>query len=830
MTVETEVATLTQSVDALTSAVNVKKATLDASVTNASNSASSAETHKNNTSTLKSETSTLKDAAVTAANSASTAAASAYQDLTAIAESKSVTATDVFVYDTSKDSDGGAWRNRTQGTSWYNEALNTSYRGATKKFPAVAVIVAHNGAGNDGGVDIYDATDPDCPLWMRFQGDYSYGSGKMLIVAGRPDYAQIRSVTMKDAKLYVGSSDVGSSASGLHEIDFIKEQCLFRKNGNSSYNVVLNHPNIAARNENLGITPSTVNNVNGLVNQFINDIAVTVLPNAPIDPDTGLPVPTIAVATDGGVSVIKDDGTVWDMTRGANESISDIAFNGDNNLVIAAGVASGVAIAPIPTADVVSDTSYGGFRYYSGTVPSIKESIGSPLSYNGAVGHTTGLTILNDNPTNPSEGSVAYITSDFNTGWMVGDIKLAALSDTDDTDVVGSELVTNATDRDFSGSLVNWSGTISSSGGVGVLSGSTASASLAVSGLTIGQTYILSFDIPSITTGTPRMYITGGDTSGINYSTGGSTRTFTAGATSITVVFYVNGAGSGNYQLDNVSVRLAEPDRSVNANGLNIVGTVTKSAVATGAELVGYKGFGGANRLEQPYNSDLDFGEGEDFCIMSWAKLTDGNNQSIFSRQNINAPTAYGSGAYYRLVKSGSNNEMRYQVRGTDGVQYNVTSSRNLDESWHQVIGLRRDGVLELYIDGKLESTQAHTASLANSDGVLRIGGLVYGGTFYGDSASNEIALFRISATAPTAEQIAKIYRDEKPLFQEGAKCTLYGSSDAVTALAYDDATELLHVGTSAGRSEFSGLQRVSNTTDAVGTAISASSGLVAEE
>ena len=31
---------------------------------------------------------------------------------------------DVFLYDTTKDSDGGAWRDATQGTSWYNETLN----------------------------------------------------------------------------------------------------------------------------------------------------------------------------------------------------------------------------------------------------------------------------------------------------------------------------------------------------------------------------------------------------------------------------------------------------------------------------------------------------------------------------------------------------------------------------------------------------------------------------------------------------------------------------------------------------------------------------------
>jgi len=47
----------------------------------------------------------------------------------------------VFVYDTRKDSDGGAWRKRTHHTSWYNETLGTSIRGARKEFPAVAVIV-----------------------------------------------------------------------------------------------------------------------------------------------------------------------------------------------------------------------------------------------------------------------------------------------------------------------------------------------------------------------------------------------------------------------------------------------------------------------------------------------------------------------------------------------------------------------------------------------------------------------------------------------------------------------------------------------------------------
>jgi hypothetical protein len=94
------------------------------------------------------------------------------------------------------------------------------------------------------------------------------------------------------------------------------------------------------------------------------------------------------------------------------------------------------------------------------------------------------------------------------------------------------------------------------------------------------------------------------------------------------------------------------------------------------------------------------------------------------------------------------------------------------------------------------------------------------------------LALIRISATAPTADQIRKIYEDEKVLFQDSAKATLTGSSDAVTALAHDPDTNLLHVGTSGGRSVFQGLRRVEEHTGTNSqslAAISAVDGLVVE-
>ena len=95
---------------------------------------------------------------------------------------------------------------------------------------------------------------------------------------------------------------------------------------------------------------------------------------------------------------------------------------------------------------------------------------------------------------------------------------------------------------------------------------------------------------------------------------------------------------------------------------------------------------------------------------------------------------------------------------------------------------------------------------------------------------NGSIALCKITNDPADAEAIKKTYNDEKYLFRDNAKCTLYGTSNSVTALAYDDTKNILHAGTSSGRSEFQGLNRINNTTTAVTTEISASNGLVAEQ
>ena len=211
---------------------------------------------------------------------------------TAVDVTIAVTAVDTFVYDTRKDSDGGAWRKRTQHTSWYNETLNTATRGSRKEFPTVAVIVAESGT-----LTIYDGDDPSMPMWMVFNASINH----MIRVAA------ISSISMLNGELYNGFT----SYSDLTYISFLKDGARWIT-ASTAYGGWYKQGGISNRNETS--VYGYYNNVAGIsdvviLNSIVNDIAMTVLPNAPIDPATGLPVPTIACLV-GESQVSMADGTV----------------------------------------------------------------------------------------------------------------------------------------------------------------------------------------------------------------------------------------------------------------------------------------------------------------------------------------------------------------------------------------------------------------------------------------------------------------------------------------------------------------------------------------
>jgi hypothetical protein len=717
-------------------------------------------------------------------------------DLAAIAATKAVTAVDVFVYDTSKDSDGGAWRKRTQGTSWYQETLNTTTRGARREFPAVAVIVAEAAK-----VTIYDGDDPALPMWHV------------------EDYTglTIRAAVAINGQIWIGTS------TGVIASDYAGDD--------------------------LGTTTLdyTTSTTPAIVNNSVNDIAATVLPDAPIDPATGLPVPTIAVATAGGVSVITDSGAVYDSA--STTAKTNIEIIGD--YIFFRTVAAAEAIQTYRLSTIAAD----GFvvdRYYrredgtAGQYPQISNSAANSFisgrdTNDIAVGYVVGgLWRLQQGATGSNgaypDDAVAKVTSTYNTGWMNGDIKGAFLSDTDDTDLVGSgELVTNGTfDTDTSGWTAG-NATLSVvsnklqivSDGAGI-----AFAEQTLSGLTVGQTYLLEAT-GEITAGSSKAFVTlytGTGTfianaiSNVSAETTG-TLTFVATQTSMRVrLQLLTPTGAGDTGLfDNISVKLADADRSVNNKGLIVNGTVTRSPVATGADLVAYSGFSASNYLEQPVNTGLDFGTG-DFAIMGWLKQAANTAvETILERDSAV------SAQRFTLAVNASG--FLTFTCDDDTTARTATSNRIVDNDvWTHFVALYDGaGNVKIYLNGVLDDTETGSAllTLNNASAVLRVG-LAVDDAEPLDNA--DLALLRISATVPSDSQIKKIYEDEKFLFQDGAQATLYGASDAVTALAHDPVTDLLHVGTSAGRSVFSGLRRVSNTTTAVGTAISASNGLVVEE
>ena len=756
-------------------------------------------------------------------------------DISAIAATIADTAVDIFVYDTRKDSDGGAWRKRTQHTSWYNETLNTSTRGSRKEFPAVAVIVAESNQ-----VTIYDGDDPDLPMWMVF--DCADGNDMLRGIATNA----ITSIAMLNGMLSV----CGQSA-GFIRVNYLSEYSDMVDN--SRQLVYLG--NVSDRNSASGFSANTGNSSSYIVSYFVNDVAMTVLPNAPIDAATGLPVPTIAVATNGGVSVIKDDGTVVDITttNSSYNRVPNLSFRDDGKMSHVwsytgnAVSARYVTVTGIPSADysIGDSQSYSSAKdeFYADELIASRQltiTIDRALAqikhsnHGKAFGQSHGVALLEPVQSAPETGLVANVTSSYNTGWMHGDIKLATLSDTDATNVTGSELVTNG---DFAGNLNNWDNNSSGTGSVVYDSGTGAAKFTRVDGnnngllaqgmsLVSGQKYVLSFDVATGTTTNVQIrgYISSTNTTGTVIE-----NSFAVSAGNSYAITFVAPSGEDGLEfrgitgtntvlyLDNISVRLAEEDRSVNGNGLQVFGTVQKEAVATGADLVQYNGFNSSNYLEQPYNSDLDFGSSDDFCVMGWFKATS-TTQILMSK----SPASSIVSPYFEI-----------QVDPTNVAWVgNNTTGRMVTPSaigpWSFVAVSRINGTNRLFLNGELKATASSTEDYTHSNtDTLRFGQRQDG---YGGGYPAGLALWRISATAPSLEQIKKIYEDEKFLFQENAQATLYGSSDAVTALAYDDSTNILSVGTSAGRSDFQGLRRVNNTTNAVGAAISASNGLIVEE
>ena len=784
------------------------------------------------------------------------------ENIAAIKAKTNDTAVDVFVYDTRKDSDGGAWRKRTQHTSWYSEGVSVG-RGARKEFPAVAVIVAETNA-----TTIYDADDPNLSMWMKFIT--TTGGDKIF---NRPQYWSTSSIFALNGIICI--ANLPASAESTCVLNYVSDSVrLYPIDGYPTYGGDYSH-GIGERSNSSGVFTTISQNIVG--DETFN-VAMTVLPNAPIDPATGLPRPTIAVGTGHGASVIVDDGTtVVDITNTLSGYNYVTQIEMDEKYVyigfgLSNGYVGGIGYAvPIPSTsgdvslgNITAATSNADFRWSSNSTsgsgaqsdyyinPSdanTDDVTGIVLTKRGmSFGTESGLSILL-NEERDTNGSVAQVTKDYNTGYMHGDIKGAFLSDTDDTNITGAELVANP-GPSFS-NTTNWyldasnkdTGTIAtlavSSGRLVFTHSNTADYwdgfGISFGSLVVGQEYIIAAEVHA---GTNMNVLRISDTAsqhdadiagaGATASAGTHIIQFTATAT--TMYLHWNGyTTTSTITLNSVSVRLCVEDRSINGKGLQVYGTITKTAVANGSDLVAYHGVNANNYLRQPYNSDLNFGTG-DFSIFVWVKKnTLSTNHYILDRAQTYPSWDSTNRSYFIIRNTGYH---RFRLAGGSEVSGTVKPMKA--GVFNHIGFVRRGGAMEFWLNGEhTETITGANASASFDNGVTTPQTTTinrYANGFAHDYTFDRMALFRIGGTAPLPEQVKKMYDDEKALFQENAKCTLYGSSNEVTAVAYDDSNDILHAGTSAGRSEFVGLNRINNTTTAVTTAISASNGLVAEQ
>ncbi len=457
------------------------------------------------------------------------------------------------------------------------------FRGNKRDFPRLSAIVAE-----PSNVTIYDLTEPGRPMWMRFFGD----------TAAIPYSNSIACLgNALNGIITIG----GVSNTGLYTVTFPADRMHFRYSYSTSLCGTKIVGGISRRNSTLK-TGDQVNGT-GLIHQTVNAIAMTVLPDAPIDPVTGLKVPTIAVATGGGVSVIKHNGTVVN-------SISTLSFNqvyiDQFKLYANSRNWGGYFHAGNPgqlTSPFSMATTYPKSWYPDTTNMDVLRRPQRGSLFNKLT-ERAGVAIMKAREDLPNFGVAAAITNNYNTGHMVGDIRRAYMADVDAGSVSAPELVTNG---DFSSGGTGWTAPANwtfANNRAEKVSGSDGELTQSIAAVT-GKIYRVSWDQQTAGSFVLRF---GGSAGNSAITSGTGSKVWIGSITGAsTIRFEQSGTSAGDW-IDNVSVKEVIADRSYKANAASITGTLTKTEVASAAELVAYSGFSTSNYLREPYSADLDFG------------------------------------------------------------------------------------------------------------------------------------------------------------------------------------------------------------------------------
>lgn len=675
------------------------------------------------------------------------------------------------------------------------------FRGPKKDKPEMILYTA-----TSSRVIAWDATDPSMPMWKVFPS-----SGVGSIYSG----AAITSIAALNGQLFIGQANTV----GYVQINLLSDFSVgHRADTNGYYTEGLSYSNLVGTMiAKAGYWPA------GIISAAINNIAATVLPDAPLDVITSLPVLTVVVTTATGVSTTKHDksvvngltglGGMWGISLVAPAAAwisggSGVAFK---NWYIPdiTTLAIGATFDDVSTPKRPGTNGQTGACYYSakGTNSELNFAIGT-----GGQAATAILCKLKYNPSAFSASMQAAITNTYNSGWQVGDSRAAWLADTVVETVSGTPVI--ASTFTGTGNLDGWTleATATNNAGVNMLDATSGAASNVLAtrlltGLTVGKNYTLNFNRAGAYNCTALVV-------GIGYppfslAVGNCSYQFVATAVSHTVQL-LSSAASTRAQLGAISLVECSADRSVKANPLKAFGVLNKAPVAAGSQLVAWSGFAaGVNYLEQEYSASLDFGTG-DFCLPVWFYPTTANqNGTVWCR----APAVLAGNSF----KIGLVNGVASFGRSIVGAAWaentlNYTPPLN---TWTLANLKRVSGVVSLHINSVQQAaTVADTNNYTNTAAVFSVGvDNAHANPFLGS-----LALLRASATPASADQGAYRYETERKLFMPGVQCCIAGNSSIViTSPDFDDSTGILSVPTLWGVTEFVGLQAINSYATTVG-------------
>jgi hypothetical protein len=509
----------------------------------------------------------------------------------------------------------------------------------------------------------------------------------------------------------------------------------------------------------------------------------------------------IAVATDGGVSVILPDADNRGkrVTDSASTTAADFATWRDGALYWAGDADEQIFRAALSA--IEAGDSYGSAWLTSATTPALANNATALEGGDALVkGSASGVELLAPLDVNKAGSLRALQSSTALSGWMPGDCKLAL-----DLNAYGAGSVAASTplDDDFTGyadqaaaEAAGWETTSpafsAANDGWDLTGGGNVYIPASDAGLTVGETYVVEASFSGRTTGGVALKFP--STSLVNAiaeSTAASgvlraTITVTDGVDTIGVG--IGSAGATDALFDSITIRRAYPDLSPANNGAIINGTLTAAAVETGADVIALSGWSASNYLEVPYSSDFDMGTGAFELPIAFKRSANSAIEVLFERDSATTAARF-------TAQLNANGTLTWTVDDDTTARAATTTRVYDDDQWHICL-FGYDGAGGVYIrEGGVNvasATGAALLTLNNASAVFRIGLGVGGSNPWGGS----IALPRCTkGYFVTPEQARKIDRDERKLFEPNAKCFL--PSDTVNSLDARDG--LLLIGTEGG-------------------------------